>query len=295
MNATPKITVESVSPEMAATLLGTMRGNRTLRKNIVQRYAREMIAGKWLLNGESIKVDSAGRLVDGQHRLNAVIMAKRAVVMCVVRGVESEAVITLDTGVGRSFGDWGVIGGRPYANAVGSVARWWYKYETGSPTVGYRPSHQELEVVIQAHPQITESTAFILKHRVLKSRCVASVQSFVHAYTSEHYDRELSDLFMEELETGVSLNEGSPVLALRRRLVDDAGPGRKVESTHVLAWTIKAWNAWFAGERVKRITWAPQGVGSGVELFPRFETRKPRDVLRLSEQARERQKRRAGA
>lgn len=294
MSVAPKITVESVTPEMAATLLGTMEGNRTLRKKVVERYAREMIGGKWLLNGESIKVAVGGRLVDGQHRLNAVIMAKKAVTMCVVRGLAEEGVITLDTGVGRSFADWGVIGGRPYASAAGTIARWWYKYESGSPTVNYQPSHQELETVIHAHPQIADSAAFVLKHKVLKTRCVASVQAFVHAYASERFDRDMADLFMQELESGAGLREGSPVLALRRRLVDDATAGRRPESTHVLAWTIKAWNAWLAGESVKRILWQPQGVGSGVEAFPRFEQRKARNIARLTEQAVARQRRAAG-
>jgi hypothetical protein len=190
MIAQPKITIETVTPDMAASLLGTMRGNRTLRKKVVERYAREMMTGKWLLNGESIKIAQSGRLVDGQHRLNAVIMAKKPVQMHIVRGIDEEGVITLDTGVGRSFADWGVIGGRSYASAVGPVARWWYKYESGSPTVNYQPSHQELEVVILAHPQITDSTAFVLGHKVLRSRCITSVQAFVHAYASEKYDRE---------------------------------------------------------------------------------------------------------
>jgi hypothetical protein len=285
MIAQPKITIETVTPDMAASLLGTMRGNRTLRKKVVERYAREMMTGKWLLNGESIKIAQSGRLVDGQHRLNAVIMAKKPVQMHIVRGIDEEGVITLDTGVGRSFADWGVIGGRSYASAVGPVARWWYKYESGSPTVNYQPSHQELEVVSLAHPPSTDSTAFVLGHKVLRARCITSVQAFVHAYASEKYDRELADLFMDELESGAGLREGSPVLALRRRLVDDSGPsGRRADSTHVLAWTIKAWNAWLAGETMKRINWSPQGVGSGVESFPRFEQRKARDLVRINEQ-----------
>lgn len=287
----PKITIESVTPDMAAQLLGTMHGNRTLRKKIVEQYAREMIAGKWLLNGESVKVAANGRLVDGQHRLNAIIMAKRAVQMCVVRGVDEAAMITLDTGVGRSFSDWSTISGRSYTAVIGPIARWWYKYESGSPTTNYKPSHQELEQVIATHPAIFDSAAFVMKHKVITSRCIATVQGFVHAYTSEMFDRELSDLFMMELDSGAQLRDGNPVLALRRRLVDENNATGKRESSHVLAWTIKAWNAWLAGESIKRVTWSPQGAGSGVESFPRFEQRKPRDVARINEMNRSRRAR----
>lgn len=282
---TPKITVEVVTPQMAAQMLGTMAGNRRLRVRVVQRYAREMVAGKWLLNGESIKVDRSGRLIDGQHRLNAILMAKVGVQMCVVRGVDESAMITLDTGVGRSFYDVGVIAGKPYAQAVGPIARWWHKYESGSPTVQYVPTHQEMDAMIAKHPSISESAGFVARLKIVHSRCVPSVQGFVHAYTSEKYDREMADSFMQDLNDGASLAATSPIFVLRRRLVDENGKGR-LESAHVLALTIKAWNAWIDGSKLKNLVWRTGGAVP--EEFPRFNADRPTPKvyrMRLARQA----------
>lgn len=265
----PVITIETITPEIAARLLGTMMGNRQLRQKAVQRYAREMIAGKWAVNGEAIKIAANGRLIDGQHRLSAVMMAKVPVKMCVVRGVDDSAIITLDTGVGRSFYDVGVIAGQSYAQAVGPIIRWWFKYLTGSPTVGNYPTHQEMAQILADHPHIAESASFIAKLKTVRHRCGAGVQGFVHSYASEAYDRDMADLFMTDLNEGAQLAPESPIFALRKRLVDTSETKGRVDQTHVLAWSIKAWNAWVAGEKVKSIKW--QSSGEKTEPFPRFK------------------------
>jgi hypothetical protein len=265
---TPRITIETVTPESASRMLGTMKGNRNLRSRVVQRYAREMIAGKWLLNGEAIKVATDGRLIDGQHRLNAVVLSKTPVRMCVVRGVDASAMITLDTGVGRSFHDVGTIAGRSYTQRVGPICRWWFKYQTGSPTVANVPSIQEMQQILDQHPQIAESATFIAKLKTVTMRCVASVQGFVHAYASEKYDREMADLFMNDLNDGASLDKASPIFVLRKRLVDPASEKRP-EPTHALAWSIKAWNAWANGDKIQSLRWVAISEKGG-EDFPRF-------------------------
>jgi len=265
-NNTPKIAIETITPQVAATLLGTMTTNRPLRKRAVNQYARDMIAGRWLLNGEAIKVDRSGRLIDGQHRLSAVMAAKASVSMLVVRGVDESAMITLDTGVARSFNDVATIAGKSYARSLGPIARWWFKYQSGSPTVNYSPTHQEIDAILVAHPVIEDSAGFIYRHKTLRMDCVASVQGFVHAYAAERYDREMADTFMQDLNDGASLGKTDPIYLLRKRLVEDHRA--TLESSHVLALTIKAWNAWLAGEKIANLRWVTGGQAP--EDFPRF-------------------------
>lgn len=271
-NGKPSISEETITPQIAGTLLGTMRGNRPLRRKAVERYAREMIAGKWRLNGEAVKVSNAGRLIDGQHRLNAVIMANIPVQMFVVRGVDDDAMVTLDTGVGRTYADVGAIRGTDAHRLTGQIARWWYKYLQGSPTVGWQPTFQELDHIVEGHQGIPESAAFIGKLRVVRSRCIPAVQGFVHSYVTEMWDRELADLFMHTLNDGTGLKVDDPVYLLRRRLVDDDSKGR-IEGSYVLALTIKAWEAWITGQSLKSLRW--RSTGESAEPFPRFS----RDVV----------------
>lgn len=264
----PRITVEKVTPAMAAQLLGTMSGNRQLRMRMVNRYAREMIAGKWQLNGESIKVSHQGKLIDGQHRLNAVIQSGVSVQMVVIRGVDAAAFLTLDTGVSRNYHDATTIAGRDWLPEAGSIARWWMKYERGVTTTAAKvaPSHQEMDDMIARHPGIPESARFIKSLRVVQNRCGAGVQGFVHAFASEKYDREMADSFMQDLNDGASLVKGSPIYALRQRLIDYSE--RKPLAEHVLAITIKVWNAWMNGETMQTVVW--RTGGERPEPFPQF-------------------------
>lgn len=267
-NGSLTIKVETITPDDAARMLGTMVGNRSLRQTAVRRYAREMVAGKWLLNGEAIKIDRAGRLIDGQHRMSAVLVAKVPVQMHVVRGVDPDAMATLDTGVGRSFYDSRVIAGRSEHRGCGPIARWWYQYALSSINGKAVATHQELAAIVDAHPQILTSAEFIGRLKVVRHRCTPGVQGFVHSYAAEKYDREMADTFMQDLNDGAGLAQTSPIFVLRRRLVDDIGKNR-LDPTYVLAITIKAWNAWINGDKLQTITW--RSGGTKPEDFPRFD------------------------
>lgn len=88
--------VERISPTIAKEYLLSNRNNyRKLSRPVVNRYAEDMKAGRWELNGEPIVFDENGVLKNGQHRLAAIITAGVTVDIAVVRGV-SESVTAYD-------------------------------------------------------------------------------------------------------------------------------------------------------------------------------------------------------
>jgi hypothetical protein len=63
-----------ITPEAAQRYLDTQRVNRAVSRKTVSEYAAAMNDGKWIANGRvPISVDSSGRLVDGQHRMMALV------------------------------------------------------------------------------------------------------------------------------------------------------------------------------------------------------------------------------
>ena len=73
-----------VTPEMARRWLDSnTRSNRRPSAKTVDAYAREMAAGRWLVTHQGIAFNQAGELVDGQHRLLAIIEADVNVLMMV--------------------------------------------------------------------------------------------------------------------------------------------------------------------------------------------------------------------
>lgn len=88
-----------VTPDMAREWLATQTINRKVNVDRLRRYTADMANGKWAVNGESIKFKN-GVLVDGQHRLLAIIRANVPVKILVVN-VEDATMI--DRGQERSM------------------------------------------------------------------------------------------------------------------------------------------------------------------------------------------------
>ena len=94
-----------ITPEMAKAFLErNMKNNRRVNHDTVKRYARIMKGGGWNLTHQGIAFDENGELIDGQHRLQAIIIANVPVTMMVTYGVphtDGEA-FTIDAGRKRT-------------------------------------------------------------------------------------------------------------------------------------------------------------------------------------------------
>lgn len=98
------ITQETITPKMAQEYLKCNVANyRSISRQRVMSYSNDMLNGSWQSNGEAIKFDEQGNLLDGQHRLHAIVKAGVPVNMIVIRGLGQETNI-FDIGMGRSLG-----------------------------------------------------------------------------------------------------------------------------------------------------------------------------------------------
>ena len=61
-----------------ALLEATTRNQRNIRPRVVERYAQDMRAGKWLYGPMPIVIGPDGWIIDGQHRLAAVVSSGKA-------------------------------------------------------------------------------------------------------------------------------------------------------------------------------------------------------------------------
>jgi hypothetical protein len=118
----PEVKVVNFTPALAEAILNNNRLNRPLREGRVEKYARDMAAGRWRMNAETIKLTREGDLLDGQHRMFAVIEAVNLmpkgkslppIPMMVVEGLDAEVMPTIDTGAARTFADVLTIPERP--------------------------------------------------------------------------------------------------------------------------------------------------------------------------------------
>ena len=80
-------------------------GNRRMRKWWAEALAAAMRRGEWIMTHQGIAFAKSGRLIDGQHRLEAIVKAQMAQLMLVCYDVPDEAFAVLDIGVKRSSAD----------------------------------------------------------------------------------------------------------------------------------------------------------------------------------------------
>ncbi|PSV43601.1 hypothetical protein [Photobacterium indicum] len=93
-----------VTPEMAHNLLKANKRNRTPSLRYVKSYVRQIKAGEWVINGDTIKIDVDGVIVDGQHRLMAIVESGVPVQYVIVTGLPKKAFSTVDIGNSRKAG-----------------------------------------------------------------------------------------------------------------------------------------------------------------------------------------------
>jgi hypothetical protein len=83
-----KTKVEIITPKMAMDWLEHHNPkNRPISETTVQSYAQDMKNKRWLLTHQGIAFNEDGHLIDGQHRLWAIVMADVEIEMSVTRGI----------------------------------------------------------------------------------------------------------------------------------------------------------------------------------------------------------------
>ena len=98
-----RIVQQMVNPERAHQLLATQIHNRRLNKKRVAELAYAISHDMWTESPDAVCIDKYGRLINGQHRLNAIIQANKPVLLTIAYDVPTDAVI--DRGLERSVGD----------------------------------------------------------------------------------------------------------------------------------------------------------------------------------------------
>ena len=131
-------TRESITPAAATRMLDNSNTakRRPLSEAITKVYSHIMSLGEWCPDtGETIKISDDGEVVDGQHRLTALIASGKPVTMWVARGVPAEAFQFIDQGKARDLSDLLAIMGwhLPKVTAVTMRMLWRDSIKTGHP------------------------------------------------------------------------------------------------------------------------------------------------------------------
>lgn len=97
-----KIELKLITPQIALQYLEKNNNIRTPDLHRVTRLANSIKRGEWVTTHQGIAFNKLGQLVDGQHRLLAIVEANRSVEMWVATGVEEDAIAEMDRNTPRN-------------------------------------------------------------------------------------------------------------------------------------------------------------------------------------------------
>lgn len=264
----PNVTVERITPEKAREYLGFNTHNRSLRPRVVTAYAADMAAGDWLWNGEGIKFAADGTLLDGQHRLAAIVQADVPIRMLVIRDLPDSTQETMDGGVKRKFADVLKLRGETDCVALAATLRAIASYGDGSNGIGDTGrsfTNAQMLQTLERYPWVREGMPVV--RRAQAHAAMPSSVSGLSWFLFVQIDTEDCEHFFNRLCSDENHHQGEPIYALRRLLLSSVDGVRGDRNKRFLtAVTIKSWNKYRDGEPLEQLKFRVGGAKP--ETFP---------------------------
>jgi hypothetical protein len=270
---------ETLTPEQAQQVLEHHNPrNRRIDKRRVQAYAEAMRRGEWKLTGQGIIFDLGGNLLNGQHRLMACVEANVPLVTLVVRGASPDTLDAIDTGKARSLADNLTIQGERNAKVLAQALGWLNRLLLGEfgHSEATRMTHAQGLALLQREPGLREVIPPICTkgvRAVVPNPAMFAAFWYVLRTRQDQKGTALVPAFVEGALEGVALERGDPRLVLRDkwlRVKAERAVGsdhRKNAAIHVLAYNVRAWNAYYSGRSVGRLL-LPRGAETVNDLVP---------------------------
>ena len=247
-----------ITPKVAQDLLTRNIIIRPLNLSTVSGYASDMVNGKWQSNGETIKISSDGEILDGQHRLHAIIRTGVTVKILVVNGLPKDSFKTIDTGMRRSSAQILGLSGKQHATIQAAIGRWLIIIETKTNDVSSRKSvtTQEIFDVLGRHPMVPHFASTISSNRAIRGLLPSGAGAAV-VLAAEKYGQDIAEKFLAEFSDGQGLKKGDPAYELRERMIQNASRVAKLTTSTIVAITIKALRAYATNKSIGVLRWSP--------------------------------------
>jgi hypothetical protein len=141
---------ESVTPSLAASYLqSNHEHNRRRMPALRVRYQRDIADGHWHPTHEGIAFDSEGRLVDGQHRLEAIAESGRSVWMLVTHNLPPQSLEVINRGRSRTLTHALQIMGMDANNRLVATARMMYAGPSSSSGSRTAPGNAVTDIMLR--------------------------------------------------------------------------------------------------------------------------------------------------
>lgn len=241
-----KAIVMQVSPALASEWLSKNTCNRKLRPQYVMKLAADIIDGKWIMTGDAIRFSDV-RLIDGQHRLHAIVKSGVTVETLVIFDLPDVAFNRIDQNKTRSSADILLSHGIHNPTACASIYKTVLAYAKGGASLKLQAydTPTASDILEQMSAEYRHAGEFGNKFAITGALPASIIgASFL---LCGRIDKNLARLFWESVGSGEYSNGliTDNARRLRDRLLSHAAAARssRLTNEHKFTWCVRAWNA----------------------------------------------------
>ncbi len=263
------VEIVTITPDLAKQWIKAAKvRNRRLRDDYVAKLAEAMRRGEFQFNGDAIRWSKSNIILDGQHRLEAIIRSGVSVQQIVVRGLDDDSQVTMDRQNKRTLGHhldiMGETNSKTLTAAVNMAWQWdqGARWNIGRTTAG-TPTYEQAYDFLRDHPGIrvsVEVTKPLRSKKVMRE----STGALIH-WIFSNLNPDACEDFFERLISGAHVDDGDPIFALRERSKDLRSEKLETPET-IVPLACKAWNLYRSGKTVRYLR--VRTGGDSPEAFP---------------------------
>lgn len=245
-----------ITPDLATEWLEKNETNRVLRPGQINKYARDIQTGDFTLSNDAICFDPDGNLLNGQHRLHAIIKSDTPLLHGIMYNVPPDTMKNMDSGASRTIADVLRNQGETHVETLGSTVRQLILLEARGWTTragyGGNASRQEILDHLEATPSIRES----VQAADASGRRIGvgpSATAITHWIISRSAGREAADRYIHQLDTRANEPERSAVHAVATRITNIRRADGKQTVSEWVYLLLRGYTYWSRGAPVRTL------------------------------------------
>jgi hypothetical protein len=263
----PKILI---TPEIATGMLKHNNFNRRIKDSSKRDYIDDMRNGNWIYNGDNIRFDKNGNLIDGQHKLEAIVGSGTSQYFNVETGLPVEAFKTIDTGRNRTSSDIAHLYHIKHSNVSGAAITFITNFRKDNLVEKKGKVRNYLIADFITNPNedvpMLEQCATLASEYTKTLRNIRASTLAGLLYLMRKVDADKPIVFFDRLSNivGNYVDKDDYIYLLYQRIFKDPNIQRKMLISERIALIIKAYSYWLKGRKGKLLKW------NNKEEFPKI-------------------------
>ena len=247
-----------MTPEYAKELLKKNSSNRKIRRSLVVKIRQDIEDQRWHLTHQPIAIDHAGCILDGQHRLTAIVEAGKSVPLMLATDCNQETMIAIDTGNTRSVGDILTISGTKNAALKAAIVKLYRSYYDHPNLLWSGRNVYSVQAIDEEISKIKDFDFYLYlakkASRDFNQLIASALAAFMLVAVDCGYPVETIEEFVYQLSTGQGTSPGDPVYAYRQYLINST-KNKYIQSKRtqrLIADFIKVFNSHISNSEVRK-------------------------------------------